>query len=272
MHQLGRHAWTTDGSHWLVGQGEPLALQAEPIDSSQQRRAPADSPSPSQSLRYWNLTSQTPVATVQLPERCYSAFSYVLAPRRRPTLTLLPLSAMDVAYPLMVVGTAERHILIFNLSESALHSPLLIRQTDLGPPQSQPHYASQVDPQSTQDADSLNRLLPRRNGLLGWLYRRKGRRAAHRRGQNGFQLLLQGKLLYSEPLERGRADSAYSSQCHRADHKGAGFKTGSQSVSAVNAISGHPLGTWATAGEIDVIASAQYITADLAFLSQVLTE
>lgn len=36
-----------------------------------------------------------PVATVQLPERCY---------------------AMDVVYPLMVVGTAERHMQIYNLT------------------------------------------------------------------------------------------------------------------------------------------------------------
>ena len=35
------------------------------------------------------------MSTVQLPERCYS---------------------MDVQYPLMVVGTAERHIQIFNLT------------------------------------------------------------------------------------------------------------------------------------------------------------
>ena len=35
------------------------------------------------------------MSTVQLPERCYT---------------------LDVVYPLMVVGTAERHIQIFNLS------------------------------------------------------------------------------------------------------------------------------------------------------------
>ena len=45
--------------------------------------------------QYWDLRSTTPVSTVQLPERCYS---------------------MDVQYPLMVVGTAERHIQIFNLT------------------------------------------------------------------------------------------------------------------------------------------------------------
>ncbi|ETW82832.1 hypothetical protein HETIRDRAFT_439495 [Heterobasidion irregulare TC 32-1] len=48
-------------------------------------------------LKYWDLRSANPISTVQLPERCYS---------------------FDVAYPLLVVGTAERHIQIFNLSSS----------------------------------------------------------------------------------------------------------------------------------------------------------
>ncbi|KAJ7844365.1 WD40-repeat-containing domain protein [Mycena olivaceomarginata] len=46
-------------------------------------------------IKYWDLRTPAPVATVQLPERCYS---------------------VDVQYPLMVVGTAERHIQIFNLT------------------------------------------------------------------------------------------------------------------------------------------------------------
>ncbi|KAJ6570297.1 WD40-repeat-containing domain protein [Mycena vulgaris] len=46
-------------------------------------------------IKYWDLRAAAPVATVQLPERCYS---------------------FDVQYPLMVVGTAERHIQIFNLT------------------------------------------------------------------------------------------------------------------------------------------------------------
>ena len=45
--------------------------------------------------QYWDLRTPSPVATVQLPERCYS---------------------MDVQYPLMVVGAAERHIQIYNLT------------------------------------------------------------------------------------------------------------------------------------------------------------
>jgi len=45
--------------------------------------------------QYWDIRSQNPVSSVTLPERCYS---------------------LDVAHPLMVVGTAERHIQIFNLT------------------------------------------------------------------------------------------------------------------------------------------------------------
>jgi hypothetical protein len=46
-------------------------------------------------LQYWDLRSPTPVVNTTLPERCYT---------------------MDVQFPLMVVGTAERHIQIFNLT------------------------------------------------------------------------------------------------------------------------------------------------------------
>lgn len=46
-------------------------------------------------MQYWDLRTPTPVSSVTLPERCYT---------------------LDVTYPLMVVGTAERHIQIFNLS------------------------------------------------------------------------------------------------------------------------------------------------------------
>jgi mRNA export factor len=50
-------------------------------------------------LRYWDGRSPTPAATVNLPERAY---------------------CMDVAYPLAVVATAERHVLIYNLSNPAV--------------------------------------------------------------------------------------------------------------------------------------------------------
>jgi len=59
-------------------------------------------------VKYWDLRTPQPVISVTLPERIYT---------------------MDVQYPLMVVGTAERHIQIFNLSNPAtpyktMQSPL----------------------------------------------------------------------------------------------------------------------------------------------------
>ncbi|EGF79644.1 hypothetical protein BATDEDRAFT_25321 [Batrachochytrium dendrobatidis JAM81] len=56
-------------------------------------------------VKYWDLRSQAPAFTLQLPERCYS---------------------LDVAGPLMVVGTAERHILAYNLNNPSTQiiSPL----------------------------------------------------------------------------------------------------------------------------------------------------
>jgi len=56
---------------------------------------PPDSDTCSLVVQYWDIRSQNPVSSVTLPERCYS---------------------LDVSYPLMVVGTAERHIQIFNLT------------------------------------------------------------------------------------------------------------------------------------------------------------
>lgn len=57
-------------------------------------------------LQYWDLRSPNPIATVALPERCYS---------------------MDVTYPLLVVATAERHIQVFNLTNPT--TPFRVRKT-----------------------------------------------------------------------------------------------------------------------------------------------
>ncbi|TRM64431.1 WD40-repeat-containing domain protein [Schizophyllum amplum] len=59
-------------------------------------------------IKYWDLRAPTPVASVTCPERVYT---------------------FDVQFPLMVVGTAERHIQIFNLSNpstpyKSIQSPL----------------------------------------------------------------------------------------------------------------------------------------------------
>ncbi|CAN1190765.1 Protein RAE1 [Linum perenne] len=45
-------------------------------------------------LKYWDTRQQNPVHTQQLPDRCYS---------------------MSVRHPLMVVGTADRNLVVFNL-------------------------------------------------------------------------------------------------------------------------------------------------------------
>jgi mRNA export factor len=47
-------------------------------------------------IRFWNCQQPNAVATLQLPERVYS---------------------MDVKYPLLVVGCAERHLLVYNLQQ-----------------------------------------------------------------------------------------------------------------------------------------------------------
>lgn len=57
---------------------------------------------------YWDLRSSSPISSVNLPDRCYS---------------------LDVVFPLMVVGMAERHIAIFNL-----HHPQKIHKVSLFPP------------------------------------------------------------------------------------------------------------------------------------------
>jgi hypothetical protein len=59
-------------------------------------------------IRYWDCRTPNPTLTVQLPERVY---------------------AMDVKYPLMVVGTAGRQVLVYNLNSpqqpyKTIESPL----------------------------------------------------------------------------------------------------------------------------------------------------
>jgi WD40 repeat protein len=59
-------------------------------------------------LKYWDLRTPNPVFSYNLPERCY---------------------ALDVKHPLLVVGTADRHLLVFNLQNPStpykqLQSPL----------------------------------------------------------------------------------------------------------------------------------------------------
>ncbi|KAF8713039.1 hypothetical protein HU200_028831 [Digitaria exilis] len=51
-------------------------------------------------LRYWDTRQANPVHIQQLPERCY---------------------ALTVNYPLMIVGTADRNLVVFNLQNPQVH-------------------------------------------------------------------------------------------------------------------------------------------------------
>ncbi|BGP12634.1 RNA export factor gle2 [Rhodosporidiobolus nylandii] len=67
-------------------------------------------------LRYWDLRQPSPIAQIQLPDRCY---------------------AMDCNFPLLVVGTAERHIQIYNLNNptvpfKSITSPLKMQTRAIG--------------------------------------------------------------------------------------------------------------------------------------------
>ncbi|GBE88270.1 Poly(A)+ RNA export protein [Sparassis crispa] len=104
--------WNKDGTKILSGGADNAARMFDVTTGQSQQVAQHEGPikcvkwvdtslpvlvtgSWDKTLKYWDLRTPNPVATVQLPERCYT---------------------LDVVYPLMVVGTAERHIQIFNLS------------------------------------------------------------------------------------------------------------------------------------------------------------
>uniref|UniRef100_A0A7S3K4J4 Anaphase-promoting complex subunit 4 WD40 domain-containing protein n=1 Tax=Aureoumbra lagunensis TaxID=44058 RepID=A0A7S3K4J4_9STRA len=61
-------------------------------------------------IRCWDARTPTPAATITLPERCY---------------------AMAVNHPLMVVGTAERKILMYDLSRSNWQQPMRFEESPL---------------------------------------------------------------------------------------------------------------------------------------------
>ncbi|KAL1922595.1 uncharacterized protein VTP21DRAFT_10134 [Calcarisporiella thermophila] len=91
--KAGRLFDTATGQSTQVAQHDAPIRCCRWIDMGQQQVVATGSWD--KTLKYWDLRTSNPVATIQLPERCY---------------------ALDVVFPLMVVGTAERHIQIFNLN------------------------------------------------------------------------------------------------------------------------------------------------------------
>ncbi|KAG8933122.1 hypothetical protein FRC03_008500 [Tulasnella sp. 419] len=104
--------WSKDGTKVFSGGADKAARMYDITTSTPTQVASHDAPVKSvkwidaqggilatgswdKTVKYWDLRSATPVATVSLPDRCYS---------------------MDVQYPLMVVGCAEKHIQVYNLN------------------------------------------------------------------------------------------------------------------------------------------------------------
>ncbi|KAF8478795.1 WD40 repeat-like protein [Gautieria morchelliformis] len=105
--------WSKDGTKVLSGGADKAARMFDVQSGQSSQVAVHDAPikavkwieaqggilatgSWDKTIKYWDLRQQSPVATATLPERCYT---------------------MDVAYPLMVVGCAERKVNIYNLAE-----------------------------------------------------------------------------------------------------------------------------------------------------------
>ncbi|PVU98481.1 hypothetical protein BB559_001553 [Furculomyces boomerangus] len=110
-------AWSTDGTKLVSGGADKAARLFDISTGKTTQVAAHDGPircvkflespgsaSPILATGSWDKTlrvsfgyllSQTPISSVELPERCYT---------------------MDVSHPLMVVGTADRHIWVFDLN------------------------------------------------------------------------------------------------------------------------------------------------------------
>ena len=85
---------------WDLGQpghqGQQIAVHDQPIRCARfiPQMSAVVTGSWDRTLKYWDMRQPTPVGQVNLPERCY---------------------ALDVVHPLLVVATAEKHIVAYNL-------------------------------------------------------------------------------------------------------------------------------------------------------------
>ncbi|KAF9439121.1 hypothetical protein BGZ76_011359 [Entomortierella beljakovae] len=85
-----------------TGQSTPVAQHDAPI--KEVRWVDGQSPilatgSWDKTIRYWDIRQSTPISTITLPERLYS---------------------MDSVFPILVAGTADRHILVYNLNNPSV--------------------------------------------------------------------------------------------------------------------------------------------------------
>ncbi|KAJ3022407.1 hypothetical protein HKX48_006224 [Thoreauomyces humboldtii] len=127
--------WTPDGSKVFsggcdkagrmldlaTGQSMQVAAHDAPIRSCRIIEGPGAAPlavtgSWDKTMKFWDMRQQNPVHTYQLPERCY---------------------VMDSHGPLLVVGTADRHLLIFNTANlnapfKQMPSPMKFQTRSLG--------------------------------------------------------------------------------------------------------------------------------------------
>ena len=117
-------AWSADGAHVFTGSCDKTAKVWDLASSSHTQVAAHDAPiknifwvqemntivtsSWDKTIKYWDGKTGTPRAVLQLPERAY---------------------CMDIRYPLMVVATADRKIIVVNLNNpqqiyNTIQSPL----------------------------------------------------------------------------------------------------------------------------------------------------
>ena len=105
-------AWSNDGARVFTGSCDKTAKVWDLATSQASQMAAHDQPikdifwvqemncvvtsSWDKTVKYWDGKSPTPRAVLQLPERAY---------------------CMDVKYPLMVVGTADRKVIVVNLTQ-----------------------------------------------------------------------------------------------------------------------------------------------------------
>lgn len=105
-------AWSADGNSVFSGGCDNQAKKWDLASNQSTQVAQHDAPirhlawvqelnmlvtgSWDKTIRYWDLRQQSPAHTQALPDKCY---------------------AMSVVYPLLVVGTAERHIQIYNMNQ-----------------------------------------------------------------------------------------------------------------------------------------------------------